>query len=151
MNESDRRISQRFLSSSKKCLKNSGLNEDLNPVLCDAGAVFYHWHHRGQGCNLHLSLNSSGLFRCCLSGTKKCDDHIHSFHVAFQIQILIYYHHQKYFTCYCPSLCLTHLYVQHVSRFVFFLNFEFVFYPEETMHGMLLLTGILTTLVSYWF
>ena len=29
------------LSSSEKGLKNSGLNGDSNPDLCDAGAVFY--------------------------------------------------------------------------------------------------------------
>ena len=54
--------------------------------------------------------------------------------------------------CYCPLLDLSKpICMCNMFLGLSFLNFEFDFYPEETMHGMLLLTGILTTLVSYWF
>ena len=51
MNEFDHCIFWRCLSSGEKGLKNSGLNRDLNPDLCDAGAVLYqlsyqaNWEH----------------------------------------------------------------------------------------------------------
>ena len=38
----------RCLSSSKKGLKNSGLNGDLNPDLCDAGAVLHQLSHQAN-------------------------------------------------------------------------------------------------------
>ena len=62
-----------------------------NSNLCDTGAVSCpaNWHRKGQGSNPRLGLNFSGLSRCCLSSAKKCDDHIHSFHSSFQIQILV--------------------------------------------------------------
>ena len=41
MNEFNHCILMLLISSSEKGLKNSGLNRDSNPDLCDAGAVLY--------------------------------------------------------------------------------------------------------------
>ena len=40
MNQYALRSFWRYLNSSKEVLDNSGLNGDLNPDVCDAGAVF---------------------------------------------------------------------------------------------------------------
>ena len=36
------------MSNSKKGLENSGLNGDLNPNLCDGGAVLYQLNHQAN-------------------------------------------------------------------------------------------------------
>ena len=49
MNECDHHILPLLiLSSSEKCLKNSGLNGDSNPDLCDAGAVLHRWSYQAN-------------------------------------------------------------------------------------------------------
>ena len=88
MNECDHRISYRRLSSSKKGLKNSGLNEDCNPDLYDASGRTLHWHRRGQGSNPRLGMNSSGNSCYCLRSAKKCDDQIRSSQNSIILQII---------------------------------------------------------------
>ena len=48
MSEFDHSNFYRCLSSSEKGLRNSGLNEDSNPDLCDAGAVLYQLSHQAN-------------------------------------------------------------------------------------------------------
>ena len=48
MNEFDHRSFYRCLSSSKKGLKNSGLNGDSNPDLCDAGVVLHQFSYQAN-------------------------------------------------------------------------------------------------------
>ena len=45
-------VFSRCLSSSKKALKNSGRNGDLNPDLCDAGAVLYQLSYQANWENV---------------------------------------------------------------------------------------------------
>ena len=48
MSEFDHRNFYRCLSSSEKGLRNSGLNGDSNPYLCDAAAVLYQLSHQAN-------------------------------------------------------------------------------------------------------
>ena len=107
-----------YLSSCKKGLKNSGLNRDSNPDLCDASAVLYQlryqaiweqvimWVHykpidveldddNTRIFHVHIFLKFSGLFCCCKAAIKlSYNDQIHSFLSAVQIHgKFLYYHH----------------------------------------------------------
>ena len=72
----------RYLSSSEKGLKNSSLNGDSNPGLGDASAVLHQLSYQANWEQVVMWVDYKPV-------DVEIDDHIHSFHSAFQIQILV--------------------------------------------------------------
>ena len=75
MNEFGHHSFYRCLSSSEKSLKNSGLNGDSNPNLCDAGALLYQLSNQAnweqvvmwvdyKPVDVEIDDDNTGIFPC---------------------------------------------------------------------------------------